>query len=322
VKSDDVQDTTPRGRGVLVIDDTDVIRRHAVDFLKSQNVFDRYFEASDGIAGLKILIEDYHQIDLVLCDLEMPGIDGFKFLDIKHKTKTEFDEIPVIILTSRGEVEKKVTGLDLGASDYLVKPVDDGELLARVRVQLKIKHLQDQLRKKNNELERLSNTDSLTGMYNRRHFMQLLSKEFERALRHDAPLAFIMIDIDHFKRVNDELGHQAGDIILCHVADLLQRGLRAGDVVGRYGGEEFAMLLPQTNLEGAVTAAERYRKLIESTKAPNGGQVTISLGVSWNGIQGIRSVDDLMRTADAALYEAKHQGRNRTVKYSSPAALS
>lgn len=320
--NDDANDKVPRGRGVLVIDDTEAIRRHVVDFLKAQNVFDRFFEAGDGIGGLKVLIEDYAQIDLVLCDLEMPGIDGFKFLDIKHKTKPEFDEIPVIILTSRGEVEKKVQGLDLGASDYLVKPVDDGELLARVRVQLKIKQLQDQLRKKNQELERLSNTDSLTGMYNRRHFMDLLRREFERASRYDAPLAFIMMDIDHFKKVNDDLGHQAGDGILIHVADLLHKGLRTGDVVGRYGGEEFAMILPQTNLDGAYAAAERYRKLIGGTPAKSGQRVTISLGVSWNQIQGVRTVDDLIRTADAALYEAKHQGRDRSVKYSSPAAVS
>lgn len=322
MSNDSAHDKLPTGRGVLVIDDTEPIRRHVVDFLKSHNVFERYFEAGDGIGGLKVLIEDYSQIDLVLCDLEMPGIDGFKFLDIKHKTKPEFDEIPVIMLTARGEVDKKIQGLDMGAADYLVKPVDDGELLARVRVQLKIKQLQDQLRKKNLELERLSNTDSLTSMYNRRHFMELLGREFERAMRYDAPLAFIMMDIDHFKRVNDELGHQAGDGILIHVAELLHRGLRTGDVVGRYGGEEFGMILPQTNLEGAFAAAERYRKLIESTPAKSGSKVSISLGVSWNQIQGVRTVDDLIRTADAALYEAKHQGRNRTVKYSSPAALS
>jgi diguanylate cyclase (GGDEF)-like protein len=306
----------------LVIDDTDAIRRHVVDFLKSEGVFETFYEAGDGIAGLKVLMEDFAQIDLVLCDLEMPGLDGFKFLDIKHKTKAEFDRIPVIILTSRAEVEKKVQGLAIGASDYLTKPFDDGELLARVRVQLKIKHLQDELRRKNEELERLSNTDSLTSMFNRRHFMDLLRREFERAQRYDSALGFVMIDIDHFKRVNDELGHQTGDQTLIHVAKLLHNGLRTGDVVGRYGGEEFGLILPQTTLDGAFAAAERYRKLIETSTSPAGTRVTISLGVSWNRIQGVRTVDDLIRTADAALYEAKHQGRNRSVRYSSPAALS
>ncbi len=307
---------------MLVIDDSEPIRRHVIEFLQTQNVFERYFEAADGISGLKVLIEDYPQIDVVLCDLEMPGIDGFKFLDIKHKTKAEFDEIPVIMLTSRGEIEKRIQGLDLGASDYLVKPFDDGELLARVRVQLKIKQLQDQLRRKNLDLERLSNTDVLTSLFNRRHFMDLFEKEFERAARYDAPLAFVMIDIDYFKKINDKLGHQVGDQILCQVASILQRGLRTGDVVGRYGGEEFALLLPQTTLEGAIAAAERYRRLVETTKAHPEASVTISLGVSWNRLQGIHSVDDLIRTADTALYEAKDQGRNKTVKYSLPAAIS
>lgn len=311
-----------KGRGVLIIDDSEPIRRHVVEFLQSMNVFERYFEAGDGISGLKVLIEDYPQIDLVLCDLEMPGIDGFKFLDIKHKTKPEFDEIPVIMLTSRGEIEKRIMGLDLGASDYLVKPFDDGELLARVRVQLKIKHLQDQLRRNNLDLERLSNTDVLTSLYNRRHFMDLFEKEYERAARYDVPLAFVMIDIDFFKKINDKLGHQVGDQILCQVASILQRGLRTGDVVGRYGGEEFALLLPQTTLEGGIAAAERYRRLVESLKPHPEASVTISLGVSWNRFAGIRSVDDLIRTADAALYAAKDQGRNMTVKYESPAEVS
>ena len=320
MKADDKK--VHRGRGVLIIDDSEPIRRHVVDFLQSMNVFERYFEAADGISGLKVLIEDYPQIDLVLCDLEMPGIDGFKFLDIKHKTKPEFDEIPVIMLTSRGEIEKRIMGLDLGASDYLVKPFDDGELLARVRVQLKIKHLQDQLRRNNLDLERLSNTDVLTSLYNRRHFMDLFEKEYERAARYDVPLAFVMIDIDFFKKINDKLGHQVGDQILCQVASILQRGLRTGDVVGRYGGEEFALLLPQTTLEGGVAAAERYRRLVENLKPHPDASVTISLGVSWNRFSGIRTVDDLIRTADSALYAAKDQGRNLTVKYASPAEVS
>lgn len=312
-----------RGRGVLVIDDSEPLRRHIIEFLRSQDVFDRYFEASDGIAGLKILIEDYPQIDMVLCDLEMPGIDGFKFLDIKHKTKSEFDEIPVIMITARGEVEKRIQGLDLGASDYLVKPVDDGELLARVKVQLKIKVLKDELRRKNQELQQLSNTDPLTGLNNRRHFMDLFQRELERAVRYGDPLSFVMIDIDYFKRVNDRFGHQTGDEVLRHVASILQRGLRTGDILGRYGGEEFALLLPQTSLDGAFAAAERYRKLVEASPSDRSGtRVTISLGVSWNRVPGISSVDDLIRTADAALYEAKSQGRNRTCRYSSPAAFS
>ncbi len=304
-----------RGKGVLVIDDTDSIRRHVVDFLRGRNVFDDYFEANDGIVGIRMLLEHHSRIDIVITDLEMPRIDGFRFLQLKAETHPAFTEIPVIMLTSRGEVERRITGLELGASDYLVKPVDDAELLARVRVQLRIKQLQDELRSRNEELERISNTDSLTGLFNRRHFTHIFETEFQRSSRHADDLSFVMIDIDHFKAVNDTHGHQVGDEVLRHVAAVLQRGLRSGDVLARYGGEEFALLLPQTSPEGGFAAAERYRKLVQASPAPHVGQLTVSMGISSSQLPGVTSVDELMRTADQALYKAKGLGRNRSVLY-------
>jgi two-component system, cell cycle response regulator len=304
-----------RGRGLLVIDDSEPIRRRAVDFLRSQNIFDQYFEAEDGIAGIRVLTAESRSIDLIICDLEMPRIDGFRFLQLKNEIRSDFAEIPVIMMTSRGEVERRITGLELGAADYLVKPVDDGELLARVRVQLRIKQLQDELRANNLELERLSNTDALTGLFNRRHFMHLFQQELERAARHGGVISFVMIDIDRFKDFNDDYGHQVGDETLRHVAGVLQSGLRTGDVLARYGGEEFALLLPQTTAEGGIAAAERYRKLVESNASPAGHAVTISLGISSSDLPGIDTVDVLMKTADEALYKAKAAGRNRSERY-------
>ncbi len=297
-----------RGRTLLVIDDTESIRRRVIEFLRSHDVFDNFLEASDGISGFSLLRDHKDSIDLILCDLEMPGIDGFRFLHMKDSRGDEYTEIPVIMLTARAEVDKKVQGLELGASDYLIKPVDEGELLARVRVQLRLKSLQDQLR-------RLSNTDVLTGLFNRRHIMDVLQNEFARALRYEEVVSFVLIDIDHFKSVNDTLGHQVGDDVLRHAALLFQEGLRDGDFIGRYGGEEFALVLPHTDLDGATAAAERYRKLIEGAAAPHGKPLTISLGVSSSTLAPVKSTDDLIRTADEALYAAKHQGRNRVVRF-------
>ena len=299
-----------RGRTLLVIDDTDAIRHHVVDFLRSRDTFDEYLEAPEGVTGFRILCERRADIDLVLCDLEMPQIDGFRFLHMKANKSSELEElrdIPVIMLTARTEVDKKIKGLDLGASDYLTKPFDEGELLARVRVQLKVKSLQDQLR-------RLSMTDALTGMFNRRHVMEMMATEFSRSLRYEEPFSLIMIDIDHFKSVNDKLGHQAGDEVLRHVSSLFTKGLRNGDMIGRYGGEEFALVLPHTGIEGAMAAGERYRRIIAEAGPVSGAEpVTISLGVSSNQLPGVTSVDRLLQTADQALYAAKRQGRNRVV---------
>lgn len=296
---------------LLIIDDDSAVRNEVKRVLNEANVFDEYHESADGVEGFKILLNK--SIDLILCDIEMPGIDGLKFLGMK-RAKPEYNDIPVIMLTGIGDVRLKVQSLEMGASDYVTKPFDPAELIARVKVHLKIKQLQDELRKTVKEKEELSNTDGLTRIYNRRYFMELFDLEFQRAWRYQSNLSFIMIDVDHFKTFNDTYGHLLGDRILAEVSKLFKDNLRRHDQIGRYGGEEFALMMPETDLEGALVVAERHRKRIEDFALYENGEplkVTISLGVASFPNPHVKKLDDLIRLADDALLDSKRQGRNR-----------
>jgi diguanylate cyclase (GGDEF)-like protein len=270
--------------------------------------------AEDGLVGFKLLRGN--SVDLVLCDLIMPDIDGFKFLRLKAGS-TEFNDIPVILLTGKGDVESKVRALNAGASDYVTKPFSLAELIARVRVHLQIKQLQDALRKKNAQLERLTRTDPLTNIANRRHFMHSIEMEFARLERYKRPMSFIMLDVDHFKKVNDKHGHQAGDQVLVDVAGILAESVRITDVAARYGGEEFAILLPETDGSRAFIVAERCRKLIEKMETvfeENTIRVTASFGLVSLPDDRISTVHDIISVADENLYTSKREGRNRITK--------
>lgn len=298
---------------VLIIDDSEAVRSTVQEVLRDEPKVARVLTAADGIAGFKQMLET--PVDLVLCDLIMPVLDGFKFLALKT-TRPEFALVPVIMLTGEEDVRAKVQGLTAGASDYLTKPFDAHELLARVRIHLKIKELQDNLRDKNTRLEQLTRTDELTGLNNRRFFMEMLRNEFKRSERYGTQVVYVMADIDHFKRVNDTYGHLVGDRALVTVAQALARTARAQDIVGRYGGEEFAMMLPHTEPKGGELAAERHRKHVEETVLylDEGPLVlTLSLGVASFPRPDVKRVEDLIALADEALYRAKAAGRNRVV---------
>jgi diguanylate cyclase (GGDEF)-like protein len=222
----------------------------------------------------------------------------------------------VILLTGQEQVGSKVRALDAGATDYLVKPFHEAELVARLRVHLKVKQLQDALREKNHELEELSRRDPLTSVYNRRAFHESLELEFARHARYARPFSFMMVDLDHFKRVNDTHGHQAGDLALTTAANVLVATLRTNDVVGRYGGEEFAVLLPETPPAAALLVAERCRATIANTPLVHGEtvfSVTASIGLASMPDPRVSSTEELIRLADEALYAAKDHGRNRLI---------
>jgi diguanylate cyclase (GGDEF)-like protein len=296
---------------VLIIDDDDNIRRAVKSHLKAAGIFDLYYEASDGIDGFKLLLNK--PVDLVLCDVVMHGIDGFKFLSMK-KARPEFDDIPVIMLTGEEDVKLKIKALEQGASDYITKPFNPGELSARVKVHHKIKQLQEELSDTNKRLEELSNTDDLTKIYNRRYFMELFELEFQRAQRYEAQISYIMIDIDDFKSFNDTYGHLLGDRILYEVAQILRESLRVHDIIGRYGGEEFALLMPETDIKGALVVAERYRRRVEEyvhLEKDIELKLTISIGIAAFPHKEIKTVDDLIRLADNAMYKSKRNGKNR-----------
>jgi two-component system, cell cycle response regulator len=296
---------------ILVIEDQETARSAILRTLQENGLASHYHEAGDGIEGLKILLAI--KMDLVVCDVDMPRLDGFRFLSLV-RAREELRDIPVILLTGKDDRTSKVRGLETGASDYITKPFDSAELVARVRVHLKLKYLQDQLRAANARLLELSYTDHLTGLYNRRYLMDLLDREFSRTRRSSHPLSLIILDVDNFKEINDQFGHQGGDTALQEIARQFRGELRDYDSAVRFGGDEFVAVLPDTAVQDALMVAERIRKAIEEGRFPGrcaSLRVTASLGVAvYPGIAEA-SVEGLIREADSALYRAKAQGRNQ-----------
>ena len=297
-------------RTLLIIDDSKAIRTQIEQIFADGNLFTRTLQAADGIEGFKLLVSN--DVDLILCDIEMPGIDGLKFLAM-IQSREDLKEKPVIMLTSHGDLNTKVRGLESGASDYITKPFEPEEMVARIRVHMQIKTLQDELRRSNQLLLELAQTDPLTRLCNRRYLYEKLEIELNRCFRAKNPLALIMTDIDHFKKVNDQFGHQVGDEVLTKVSDMLQEELRTYDLAARYGGEEFCLVLPETDLEAACEVAERIRHRAEQMKFPDpmhNHQLTMSFGVAAYDGTSNGSIDEIIRLADDALYEAKNGGRN------------
>jgi diguanylate cyclase (GGDEF)-like protein len=206
-----------------------------------------------------------------------------------------------------------VQGLDLGAHDYLRKPFEASELLARVHAALRTKRLQDELRLRNAELDRVSRTDALTGLHNRRHLEERLAEQTSLVKRHGVDLGLLLIDVDRFKRVNDEHGHAAGDAVLRILAGRVREAIRVEDVPGRWGGEEFLVLLPATGRDGTGSVGERVRHSVAADPFQLGDielPVTVSVGAAAGVEDGW---EGLVRRADGALYAAKEAGRNRVV---------
>lgn len=301
------------GRVVLVADDSRVIRA----LVRGQLLGDGYevMEAEDGRQAIDILRRT--PADAILLDIEMPVMGGFETLR-ELKRDPELGDIPVVFLTARDSAEDVVEALELGAHDYLRKPFESAELTARVRAAVRVKTLQDELRERNAELERISRTDSLTGLWNRRHLEEHLSAVSSAARRQESPYAVLMIDIDNFKRVNDESGHAAGDAVLREVAARLRSSIRNEDQIARWGGEEFLAVLPSTGLDGAMVIAERLRRSIDLAPFPAGDdllKITVSIGAA----AGVHEPKPLIESADRCLYRAKEAGRNRVVAEDEPA---
>ena len=278
--------------------------------------------AGSGVEGLKLARAQ--RPDLILLDVEMADLDGFavcRWLKMNAETR----EIPVIMLTVRSDLADRVEGLNIGADDYLAKPFADEELEARIFAALRVKAVHAELKERNSQLESmlhhveaLAITDPLTGLFNRRRFADVLRREFAITRRYKNTLSCMMIDLDHFKRINDRFGHDAGDLVLKETARRLLETVREVDVPARYGGEEFAVLLPHTPKNAAMIAAERVRAVINKSEFQLGGQtlrLTASIGVGGNGDVSTGLADDLVKAADLALYEAKRLGRDRVVMF-------
>jgi diguanylate cyclase (GGDEF)-like protein len=298
---------------ILVVDD----HEDNIELLRARLEARGYevFGASDGQAALDQV--EHVTPDLILLDVMMPKMDGMEVVR-RLKANKNLPFIPVIMQTALDSTENKVEGLDAGADDYITKPINFAELEARVHALLRIKKLETELSEANDKLRRISLTDGLTDIDNRRCLEDRLHEMWQHSLRLHEPIALIMCDIDKFKSVNDNFGHQAGDSVLKEVAQLLKGEAREIDRVGRYGGEEFLLILPGTVLDAAVTFAERLREKVDRhTFTYSGGTLTrtISCGVAAAPYPRVDDQEALLRAADDALYVAKETGRNRVVRF-------
>ena len=265
--------------------------------------------------------------DLILLDIMMPGMDGYEVCRrLKAENKTR--DIPVIFVTAMAETEAEASGLELGAVDYITKPINVPIAKRRIHNHLEREQMRKVVESQRDELERLAHTDSLTGVINRRYFLELAEQELDRAHRHGDALSILMIDIDHFKRINDQYGHQTGDLALQRLTGWCLAVLRSFDVFGRLGGEEFVALLPRTDTVGAHEVAERLRLRVEAAEIVLDDalrvQFTISVGVATlstaPAARERKLIETLLNQADQALYQAKNGGRNRVCVYNETAS--
>jgi two-component system cell cycle response regulator len=250
--------------------------------------------------------------DLYLIERRLPDGDGLDLLaELKGQGDSEF--VPVMISTS-GDTDERVEALSAGADESVSRPCAPDELLARVRALLRLKATHDRIRLVQRDLERLVASDPLTGLHNRRSLLDRLKQETERYARYRQPLALAMLDLDAFKPINDTYGHLFGDHVLRQVAETISHSVRTLDVAARYGGDEFAVILPQTEAQGALRVCERLLRNVSSLEVTQGKisvRVSLSLGLALYPGEGVASVEDLLRAADDALYRAKRSGRNR-----------
>lgn len=300
---------------ILFVEDNALQARSAIEYLEKSGYEIVWVE--NGISAIKHIKSQ--PFDLIVLDLVLPDIDGNQVCRLLKST-CDTKDIPIIILSAKGSTTEKVFGLEeAGANDYLVKPYDPSELKARIYACLRTKGLQDELREKNRQLEELllkvetlAMTDQLTGLFNRRHFGAVFEKEFNRTIRYKHPMSCLMIDIDHFKRINDGYGHNVGDGVLREMSNLMASCIRQVDTVARWGGEEFIVLLPETTEESALQVVSRLLTTVSTNKfssLPN--QVTVSIGLASMPNSHIETSEAMIAEADRALYRAKAAGRNR-----------
>jgi two-component system, cell cycle response regulator len=295
---------------VLIAED-DPVSRHLLKSFLVKWGYDVLVE-TNGMAALRMLEGD-ETLRLAILDWMMPGLEGVEICRRirEHKNRPY---VYVLLLTARSEKRDLLRGLELGADDYLTKPFDSEELRARLLVGERILKLQDQLIASREELRFRATHDELTGISNRAAIMEELGSELSRQVREHRSFGIILVDIDHFKNVNDTYGHLCGDEVLQAVTRRMKECIRPYDAIGRYGGEEFLILASNTDAAGTLALAERIRSVVESNPVPTQAgevSVTASLGVAISVDARNADPQMLLRRADKALYRAKDQGRNR-----------
>jgi len=292
---------------ILVVDDKPKNIRLLADILEDEGYLVDSTTHSLAVLDLARKVKP----DIILLDIMMPDLDGFQLCALLKK-EPELRDIPVIMISAKtggGDLKK---GLELGAFDYIKKPIDEVEVVARVWSALRFQEQQDQLKG-------MAMKDSLTGLYNHALLAELLNKELTKQERRQKGMAFAMLDLDYFKKINDTYGHLVGDQVLRELAKILLLCVRKSDLVGRYGGEEFGIIFSETSRQGVWMVCERIRQKVEKHSFAAGEQiikVTISIGIAFR--EGKDNLDsrEMVRRADVALYQAKSGGRNRVEVYS------
>jgi diguanylate cyclase (GGDEF)-like protein len=292
---------------VLIADDSPTVRAAVRHHLAREGY--QVIEADNGEEALAVTKAEAP--DVVLLDVEMPRLDGLAVLS-ELQADAKLADIPVVFLTSRTDAAEVVAGLHAGVHDYLRKPFDGLELVARVSAAVRVKRLQDELRSRYDELSSLSRLDALTGLYNRGHLEEHLVDLCSASSRHRFHVTAMLIDLDHFKQINDSYGHPAGDAVLKATADVVGSQLRVEDIPGRWGGEEFLVLLPYIDAQSALVVAERIRSDIAGLEVsiPRGAALHVTASI---GLCTAVAVDGatLVQRADESLYRAKTAGRNK-----------
>lgn len=293
---------------ILVVDDSPVYHK-----LFEQILSDRKYSLSfacNGTEALQIYREKAPGI--VITDLVMPGISGLELCEHIRADKTS-PYTYVILMTGNKEKDGVVKGLEAGADDYLIKPFDSSEMIARIGVGLRVTELHRKLEEKSAQLEEAATTDSLTGLPNRRAIEEWANKQLKGAARHGFPVWVVLGDLDSFKEINDTFGHEAGDTVLRTFANTLKRLTRISDMCGRLGGDEFLIVISHVSADNIDLAINRFREMFSALSFPFLGQslsVTATFGVAGSESGDLKDFDALVRKADEMLYEAKRAGRN------------
>jgi diguanylate cyclase (GGDEF)-like protein len=296
---------------ILLVEDSQTTRALLTKYLG-----ERYelLHAADGQAAWESL-QARSDIELVITDIQMPRMTGHQLLvNIRKSPAPRFRNLPVIVMTTADDNTDRNLAFLNGANDFITKPIDESELQARVNVHQKLAHTIRQLEASQRALAEQAATDPLTGLKNRRAFFESSEKFFAQTRRYETDLSVILLDIDHFKRINDTYGHHGGDEALVALAKVLANLTRAEDTIARLGGEEFAILLPAANRLGTAVLAERIRAAVERHRfalADREVHMTVSIGIASYGADGRDNVDQLLNAADRRLYLAKSGGRNR-----------
>ena len=286
---------------ILAVDDTIANLDILGVLLEKYDVID----ATNGEDALEIL--DDEKVDLILLDIMMPDMDGYEVCQ-KLKNNPMTKDIPIIFITAKTDEDSIEKAYDIGGIDYVTKPFKPKELLARVKRELQLQELQT-------ELKLLASTDSMTKLYNRRYFTKISEHTLDLAKREKHNLSIIMLDIDKFKNINDTYGHKIGDDVIITLSNKLIEYQRKSDIICRYGGEEFVILLPNTSIDGAKIVAQNIKKDVEAIvlnlEENKEVKFTVSLGVSSIDIKNETNIEASLKRADDALYEAKEGGRNK-----------